>query len=85
MIKLFKPVEFEWFRRSHGVYMVCGEGTEEDLVTVPVKDIQALVAMVPDPPRGLRMWCVVRKPGCAANRTGIGEEMQDPMANDGGE
>jgi hypothetical protein len=78
MIKLFSPADYDWYRRSHGVYLVCEEGTEEDLTVVLVKNIHTLVAMVPDHQRGPGMWCAVRKPGCTANRTAIDGEDQNP-------
>jgi hypothetical protein len=71
LVKMFLAIDAEWYRCSHGTYRVCREGTINNLVVIPVKTIRTLVGMVPDPQRGEQMFCVVRKPGCSAVRTGV--------------
>jgi hypothetical protein len=66
LVKMFKAIDPEWYRCSHGTYCVCREGNVEDLLVIPVKQIRNLVGMVPDPWRGERMFCIVQKPGCSA-------------------
>jgi hypothetical protein len=62
VMTLFSELDQNWLQQSSNVYRVCYKEPEEQVTVVNVKQLQSVIAMVPDIEDGDHRWYAFYKP-----------------------
>jgi hypothetical protein len=82
LVKLFSEPDPAMLRKLHNTYRLCQAGTDADLTVLPARDLDSVVAMLPNPRRGPRAFGATQKPGCRAYHTGVGRKRDENHPDD---